>query len=156
MWMTKVLYLQPNHTLTSFHFLFVKVARLLVRILDANVHLRVHTFSFCLLKQYIRIIQHFNNKDGPQRNTQTFSLNATFYHPRFWHWTHHAGQGEECGLDLSHVPVLKQIIGLKDVIGLQTISENGFDKVAQVLKLEWKESEKWLWGWILPTKKLKP
>lgn len=40
------------------------------------------------------------------------------YHPLYCVFTHHAGQSEQCGLDLSHVPIFKQVIGLKDVIGL--------------------------------------
>lgn len=64
------------------------------------------------------------------------------------HKTYHAGQSKKCGLDLSHVPVLKQIVGLKDVIRLHAISKNGFDEVAQVLKLQWKEQDKWLCYYI--------
>ncbi len=64
------------------------------------------------------------------------------------HKTYHASQSKKCGLDLSHVPVLKQIVGLKDVIGLHAISKNGFDEVAQVLKLQWKEQDKWLCYYI--------
>lgn len=41
-------HLQSNHTLTSLHFLIIKVAGLLVRILYANVDFCVHTFGFCL------------------------------------------------------------------------------------------------------------
>lgn len=52
---------------------------------------------------------------------------------------HHAGQGKKCGLDLSQVSILEQIICLKNVIRLQPISKNGFDEVAQVLKLQWKQ-----------------
>lgn len=50
--------------------------------------------------------------------------------------THHAGQGEKCGLDLSHVPTFKQVIGLKYVIGLQAIGQDCFDEVPNVLQLE--------------------
>lgn len=35
--------------------------------------------------------------------------------------TYHAGKGEQCGLDLSHVPIFKEVISFKDVIGLQAI-----------------------------------
>ncbi len=59
------------------------------------------------------------------------------------HKTYHASQSKKCGLDLSRVPVLKQIVGLKDVIGLHAISKNGFDEVAQVLKLQRKEQDKY-------------
>lgn len=41
-------HLQSNHTLTSLHFLIIKVTGLLVRILYTNVDFCVHTFGFCL------------------------------------------------------------------------------------------------------------
>ena len=51
-------------------------------------------------------------------------------------FTHHAGQCEQCGLDLSHVPIFKQVIGLKDVIGLQAIGQDGFDEIPKVFQLQ--------------------
>lgn len=49
--------------------------------------------------------------------------------------THHASKREERRLDLSHVAVLKQVVGLKDVVRLETIDRDGFDEVRQVLQL---------------------
>ena len=55
--------------------------------------------------------------------------------------THHAGQGEQCGLDLSHVPTFKQVIGLKYVIWLQAKGQDSFDEIPQIFQLE--EKERW-------------
>lgn len=49
--------------------------------------------------------------------------------------THHASKGKECRLDLSHVAVLKQVVGLKDVMRFETIGCEGFDEVRQVFQL---------------------
>lgn len=49
--------------------------------------------------------------------------------------SHHASQGEQCGLNLRHVSVLKQVVSFKYVIRLHAICKNGFDEVAQVLQL---------------------
>lgn len=49
--------------------------------------------------------------------------------------THHAGEGQQCCLDLRHVAVLKQVIGLEDVMGFQAVGCDGFDEVRQVLQL---------------------
>lgn len=51
-------------------------------------------------------------------------------------FTHHAGQGQQSGLDLSHVPIFKQVIGLKNVIGLEAIVQEGFDKIPNVFQLQ--------------------
>lgn len=50
--------------------------------------------------------------------------------------THHAGQGQEGGLHLGMISVLKQVIGLKDVVGLHPIFGDGLDEVAYILQLE--------------------
>ena len=50
--------------------------------------------------------------------------------------SHHACQGQQCGLDLGHVATLKQVVGLKDVVGFQTVHGDGFDEVGQVLQLQ--------------------
>lgn len=49
--------------------------------------------------------------------------------------THHACERKERGLDLSHVAVLKQVVGLKDIVRFETIGGDGFDEVRQVLQL---------------------
>lgn len=49
---------------------------------------------------------------------------------------HHAGQGQEGGLHLGVVGVLKQVIGLKYVVGLHPVLGGGLDEVAYVLQLE--------------------
>ncbi len=51
-------------------------------------------------------------------------------------FTHHAGQCEQRGLHLSHVPIFKQIIGLKDVIGLQAVGQDGFDEIPKIFQLQ--------------------
>lgn len=51
-------------------------------------------------------------------------------------FAHHAGQCEQCGLDLSHVSIFKQVIGLEDVIGLQAIGQDGFDEIPKVFQLQ--------------------
>lgn len=48
---------------------------------------------------------------------------------------YHTGQSEECGLDLSHVSIFKEVVCFKDVIGLQAIVQNSFDEVSQVFQL---------------------
>lgn len=50
--------------------------------------------------------------------------------------THHAGEGEQSRLDLRHVTILKQIIGLEDIMGLQAVHCESFDEVCQVLQLK--------------------
>lgn len=53
-----------------------------------------------------------------------------------WKWkSHHASKGKQRGLDLCHVPVFEQVISFKYVVWLQAVWKNGFDEVAQVLKL---------------------
>lgn len=49
--------------------------------------------------------------------------------------THHASEREERRLDLSHVAVLEQVVGLKDVVRFEAIDCDGFDEVRQVLQL---------------------
>lgn len=72
--------------------------------------------------------------------------------------SHHASQGEQCGLDLRHVPVLKQVISFKYVIWLHAICKNGLDEVAQVLKLceqqkkKKKKEKRWFGAMLLHTK----
>lgn len=50
-------------------------------------------------------------------------------------YTHHAGQSQESGLNLGMVGVLKQVVGLKDVMGLHPILGNGFNEITYVLQL---------------------
>lgn len=49
--------------------------------------------------------------------------------------THHASKRKERRLDLSHVAVLKQVVGLKDIMRFETIGCEGFDEVRQVFQL---------------------
>lgn len=49
--------------------------------------------------------------------------------------THHASKRKERGLDLRHVAILKQVVGLEDVVGFEAIGCEGFDEVRQVLQL---------------------
>lgn len=50
--------------------------------------------------------------------------------------THHASEREQCCLDLRHVSVLKQVVGLEGVVRLQTVLCGGFAEVSQVLQLK--------------------
>ena len=57
---------------------------------------------------------------------------------------HHVRQGKQCGLNLSEVPVFKQVVGLKDVVGLHAVGQDGFDEVPEVLQLQGgEEREEW-------------
>lgn len=47
----------------------------------------------------------------------------------------HASQREQRGLDLGHVSVFKQVIGLEDVARLQAICQDGFDEIPKVFQL---------------------
>ena len=49
---------------------------------------------------------------------------------------HQVRQGKQCGLNLSEVPVLKQVVGLKDVVGLHAVGQDAFDEVPEVLQLQ--------------------
>lgn len=51
-------------------------------------------------------------------------------------FAHHASQREQRGLDLGHVSVFKQVIGLKDVARLQAIGQDGFDEIPKVFQLQ--------------------
>lgn len=70
-----------------------------------------------------------NCDHSPQKTTTTV-CDATFLE------THHAGEGEQSRLDLRHVAILKQIIGLEDIMGLQAVHCESFDEVCQVLQLK--------------------
>lgn len=48
---------------------------------------------------------------------------------------HHSSQSDECALDLSVVDILKQIVGLKDVMWLQAVVCDGTDKIPYVFQL---------------------
>lgn len=63
--------------------------------------------------------------------------------------THHAGQGEQCGLDLSHVPIFKQVICLKDVTGLQTIGKDSLDEIPKVFQLQIVKKKNYKEGWYI-------
>lgn len=58
--------------------------------------------------------------------------------------THHAGQSEQSGLYLGHVPVFKQVVGLKDVTGLKAIRQDCFDEISKVFQLQ---SNRWNTTW---------
>lgn len=53
----------------------------------------------------------------------------------FFAFAHHAGQREQRGLDLGHVSVFKEVIGLEDVTRLQAIGQDGFDEIPKVFQL---------------------
>lgn len=53
--------------------------------------------------------------------------------------THHAGQCEQRCLHLGHVAVLKEVVGLKSVMGLQAVRSDGFGEVVQILQLQTKQ-----------------
>lgn len=61
---------------------------------------------------------------------------SVHYNPLCCEFAHHAGQCEQCGLDLSHVSIFEQVIGLEDVIGLQAIGQDGFDEIPKVFQLQ--------------------
>lgn len=48
---------------------------------------------------------------------------------------HHSSQSDECALDLSVVDVLKQIVGLKDVMWPQAVLCDRTDKIPYVFQL---------------------
>lgn len=48
---------------------------------------------------------------------------------------HHSNQSDERALDLSVVDILKQIVGLKDVMWLQAVLRDRTDKVPYVFQL---------------------
>lgn len=48
---------------------------------------------------------------------------------------HHSSQSDECALDLSVVDILKQIVGLKDVVWLQAVLRDGTDEIPYVFQL---------------------
>lgn len=50
--------------------------------------------------------------------------------------THHVGKRQQRRLHLRHVPVLKQVVGFEDVVGLQAVGDDGADEVGQVLHLQ--------------------
>lgn len=50
--------------------------------------------------------------------------------------THHASQRNKRRLDLSHVAVLKKVVGLEDVERLETVGRDRLDEVRQVLQLQ--------------------
>lgn len=50
--------------------------------------------------------------------------------------THHVGERQQRCLHLSHVAVLKQVVGFEDVVGLQAVGDDGTDEVGQVLQLQ--------------------
>lgn len=58
-----------------------------------------------------------------KHNTSWFIRNKLHCVPSTWQRIkiYHACKGEQCGLDLSHVSIFKEVIGFKDVIGLQAI-----------------------------------
>lgn len=51
------------------------------------------------------------------------------------HRPHHSSQSDECALDLSVVDILKQIVGLKDVVWLQAVLSDGTDEIPYVFQL---------------------
>ena len=54
--------------------------------------------------------------------------------------THHAREGQQGDLDLGHVPILIEIVGLKEVNRLQPVVDQCLDEVGEVLKLAKKEA----------------
>lgn len=48
---------------------------------------------------------------------------------------HHSSQSDECTLDLSVVDILKQIVGLKDVMWPQAVLCDCTDKIPYVFQL---------------------
>ncbi len=55
---------------------------------------------------------------------------------------HHSSQCDESALDLSVVDILKQIIGLEDVMWLQAVICDRTDKIPNVFKLRNKSKKK--------------
>lgn len=49
--------------------------------------------------------------------------------------THHVSERQQGRLHLRHVAILKQVVGFKDVMGLQAVGDDGADEVGQVLQL---------------------
>lgn len=54
--------------------------------------------------------------------------------------SHHSSQSDERALDLSVVDILKQIVGLKDVVWLQAVVCDCTDKIPNVFQLNKKEN----------------
>lgn len=52
-----------------------------------------------------------------------------------WVSTHNSSQGDERALDLGVVGILKQVVGLKQIVWLHTINCDGSDKIANVFQL---------------------
>lgn len=50
--------------------------------------------------------------------------------------THHVGERQQRRLHLRHVAILKQVVGFKDVVGLQAVGNDGADEVGQILQLQ--------------------
>lgn len=50
--------------------------------------------------------------------------------------SHHASKCKQRCLDLRHVPILKQVVGFEDIMGLQAVRGDGFNEVGQVLQLK--------------------
>lgn len=79
----------------------------------------------------IPIIHHNNyNNDRDEKENITPTIRCLIVN------THHASECEQRRLDLCHVAVLKQVVGLKDVVRLQAVLCDGFDEVCQVLQLK--------------------
>lgn len=55
---------------------------------------------------------------------------------------HHSSQSDERALDLSVVDILKQIVGLEDVMWLQAVLCDGANKIPYVFQLRKKKQKK--------------
>lgn len=55
---------------------------------------------------------------------------------------HHSSQSDECALDLSVVDILKQIVGLEEVMWLQAVLRDCTDKVPYVFQLGKRKTER--------------
>lgn len=107
--------------------------RLLVGVFHPDIDFCVHTFGLCLGKKRRKKKREEINHTSVSQAIDLLPFSVDF-HP-LWPPAHHAGQREQRGLDLGHVSVFKEVIGLEDVARLQAVGQDGFDEIPKVFQL---------------------